>query len=290
MKKRLEAELISIAHRILKLKNKSELIQLHQETQKLYEALSVLRFVEQNMGIIQPKMNVADIEEKLETAFDKEEPILSAPISENVNVEIEPELKADFESEAILSNQDLDENDILEDKEEQVVATPLEVKEEIFTPAFELQKEEEVENELEIETKQEPAQISFEDLLGHQYSEPIFEKVSDIKPEPEIVFEEKPEEIAKPEEIEIVETKQITTEKVAAGITIGLNDRVGFVKQLFGDSNEDFNRVLSQLSTFDNFVEAKDFIEDMVKPDYNDWKGKEDFEERFIAIISQKFN
>jgi len=37
MKKRLEAELISIAHRILKLKNRAELDQLQQETLKLYE-------------------------------------------------------------------------------------------------------------------------------------------------------------------------------------------------------------------------------------------------------------
>ena len=35
MKKRIEAELISIAHRILKLKNKSEVDQLYKETQKL---------------------------------------------------------------------------------------------------------------------------------------------------------------------------------------------------------------------------------------------------------------
>ena len=44
MKKRLEAELISIAHRVLKLKNKSEIDQLYHETQKLYEALTFLKF------------------------------------------------------------------------------------------------------------------------------------------------------------------------------------------------------------------------------------------------------
>jgi hypothetical protein len=37
MKKRLEADLISIAHRILQLKNKSDINQLYSETQKLYE-------------------------------------------------------------------------------------------------------------------------------------------------------------------------------------------------------------------------------------------------------------
>ena len=47
MKKKLEAELISIAHRILKLKNRSELDQLQAETLNLYEKISVLRFVEE---------------------------------------------------------------------------------------------------------------------------------------------------------------------------------------------------------------------------------------------------
>jgi hypothetical protein len=37
MKKRLEADLISIAHRILQLKNKSDINLLYAETQKLYE-------------------------------------------------------------------------------------------------------------------------------------------------------------------------------------------------------------------------------------------------------------
>ena len=73
------------------------------------------------------------------------------------------------------------------------------------------------------------------------------------------------------------------------GITIGLNDRVGFVNHLFGGSNEDFNRVLSQLNTFDTFQDAKNFIEDLVKPDYNEWKGKEDFQERFLEVVENKF-
>ena len=48
MKKRLESELISIAHRILKLKNKSEVDQLYLETRKLYETLAVLKFYGDN--------------------------------------------------------------------------------------------------------------------------------------------------------------------------------------------------------------------------------------------------
>jgi hypothetical protein len=40
--------------------------------------------------------------------------------------------------------------------------------------------------------------------------------------------------------------------------------------------------VLNQLITFDNFYETRNFIDEMVKPDYNNWEGKNDYAERFI--------
>jgi hypothetical protein len=49
--------LISIAHRILQLKNKSDINQLYSETQKLYEKLAVLKFVEEQYGAIKPTIS-----------------------------------------------------------------------------------------------------------------------------------------------------------------------------------------------------------------------------------------
>ena len=72
-------------------------------------------------------------------------------------------------------------------------------------------------------------------------------------------------------------------------IQIGLNDRIAFVKNLFDGSQEDFNRVLSQLNSFKSLEEAKSFIFDFVKPDY-DWTNKEEFEERLIQLIERKFS
>jgi hypothetical protein len=68
-----------------------------------------------------------------------------------------------------------------------------------------------------------------------------------------------------------------------------LNDRIAFTKHLFGNSTLDYNRVLNQLITFDSFDETCYFIKNMVKPDYNNWKGKEEYEERFMEIIEKKF-
>ena len=101
----------------------------------------------------------------------------------------------------------------------------------------------------------------------------------------------------KPNEVTLFEseTKEeapkttIINESQSKSIAIGLNDRIGFVQHLFNDSNEDFNRVISQLNTFDNFAEAKNFINEMVIPDYNYWVGEEDYIERFMAIVEKKF-
>ncbi|WP_010255461.1 hypothetical protein [Myroides injenensis] len=72
-------------------------------------------------------------------------------------------------------------------------------------------------------------------------------------------------------------------------IVVGLNDRIAFEKNLFGGSAEDFNRVLSQLNTVSTFEEAKSLIDHLVRPEYNNWEGKEEFEERFMALVEKRF-
>ena len=47
--------------------------------------------------------------------------------------------------------------------------------------------------------------------------------------------------------------------------------------------------MLSQLNTFSDFDEAYKFIQLVVKPDYNNWEGKEQYEDRFVEIIANKF-
>ncbi|MFZ2431086.1 MAG: hypothetical protein WAW57_08065 [Lutibacter sp.] len=71
-------------------------------------------------------------------------------------------------------------------------------------------------------------------------------------------------------------------------IQVGLNDRIAFVNQLFDGSQQDFNRVVSQLNSFKTEEEAKNFIYEFVKPDY-DWSNKEEFEQRLISLIERKF-
>lgn len=73
-----------------------------------------------------------------------------------------------------------------------------------------------------------------------------------------------------------------------SAIQVGLNDRIAFVKHLFNDSQEDFNRVLSQLNTLDTYLESMYFVENLVKPDYN-WEDKKPYEDRLIELIKKRF-
>ena len=48
MMKKLESELMSIAHKILKLKGKEDVNKMHTEVAALYEKLTVLKFAQEN--------------------------------------------------------------------------------------------------------------------------------------------------------------------------------------------------------------------------------------------------
>jgi len=84
------------------------------------------------------------------------------------------------------------------------------------------------------------------------------------------------------------EIKFSLNDKINKFIKVDLNDRIAFVKHLFEGNQEDFNRVLSQLNSFENEIDAKDFLLKQVKPDYS-WEGKESYEERLLLLIERKF-
>lgn len=278
MKKKLEAELISIAHRVLKLKNRSETKQLHEEVKKLYEQLTVLRFYEENfeavkneipINVLEDKLNniaVVDDETSIEEPVVKEEAAFEPEVKEEI---VDEEIEAIQHEEEVKQEQPaLFDNVSIDDFKEldfvKVEDVPAEVKQ-VAEITFE-----KVEQEEEPLAMEEEVVKMVEEAQEEVKEEIVIEKV------PEVVFEEP-------------KAKSLN-DRLNNGINIGLNDRIAFEKRLFGGSSDDFNRVLSQLNTFESFDEAKGFIEDFVKPDYNNWDGKEEYETRFLEIVEKKFS
>lgn len=287
MKKRVSAELISIAHRILKLKNHAETLQLQQEAKNLYDQLTILRFYEENFELVKSEIPQEILEDKLEG---KPTEVFNAPLPEDFVTVSEEKLHSEpiKEEKIVIAELLVEEDDAIE-VEEEVVSSSI--------------QEEPIEKALIAE---EPIakQITFEDVLAKDYKDLDFVKVEDIPVEVEkaaaIIFEAKEtfnqssilEDEIKASQEKVVQEPKISSlnDRLNKTISFGLNDRIGFEKKLFGGSPDDFNRVISQLNTFDSFEEAKGFIQDFVKPDYNNWENCEEFEARFMEIVEKKFS
>ncbi|QKX04594.1 hypothetical protein HN014_06600 [Aquimarina sp. TRL1] len=278
MKKKLEAELISIAHRVLQLKGKSDLIQLQEEARQLYEKLTILSFAEHHFSGPQP--TIGQIREVLA------EKSIEQTITEEKIVEEKPPLQT-----PILTIEEEEE------KEEEKAETLFELEDVSPIEKPDLpQKEEEIVNEV----KDERPEIVIE-KINARVTEDLFVPVSD-KQEEVISLEEKEDDYKKNDkafttpDLESVaavapdEDKQPSlNDQLKRGIHIGLNDRLAFIKHLFEGSSTDYNRVLSQLNTLHTKNGARQFIDNMVKPDYNNWEGKEEYEQRFMEIVTSRY-
>ena len=133
-----------------------------------------------------------------------------------------------------------------------------------------------------IELKKEPVKV-----LG-QNREEILPLMETIK---EIVAEFPKVDLKQTETQELQKHPPIKNlnDHFSKGLQIDLNDRLAFIKHLFETNIQEYQRVVSQIVTFSNWEEAQNFVVQIVKPDYNNWEGKEIYEERFLKIIENNF-
>tara|TARA_B110000305_G_C19450103_1_gene647371 strand:- start:1679 stop:2458 length:780 start_codon:yes stop_codon:yes gene_type:complete len=258
MHKKLEAELVSLAHNILQMKNKSDAIALREKARLLYERLSVLTFVDEYLNTtpnaVETKEKIiAKIEaiEKVELIVGKDE--VEELIEQLVEDKIENPVKVEIKEEKEIVT-DI-ENDFIEEPEEPEEPVEVEIEQTIF-----------LEKEISESKKQITLQEEFKDSVSVDVTTNLFTKIED----------------------KILKGKPSLNDTLKSNIQVGLNDRIAFVKYLFDHSQADFNRVLSQLNSFKTEQEAMSFINKMVKPDY-DWRGKEEYETRFLELVKRKF-
>ena len=248
MKKKLESELVSIAHRILKLTGKEDINLMHEEVASLYEKLTVLKFVQENFDEDFPTIgNDSSFFDMLDTAFNNK-------VSDTIEVE-----------NKVYINMDEREDDGIIEPVMNTIRDMV-----AHMPEDTLDQDDSFKTSPNGEKTQT---IEFETITKDFAEIPDFEPIEEAK---------KREASAK---------KQSLNDKLkSGGLQIGLNDKLAFIKHLFDGKNEDYDRVVSQINTTTTFQEAQDFIFQLVKPDYNNWEGKEEYESRFLEIVEGKFN
>jgi len=253
MRKQLQSQIKEIAEQILLQKEALKTTSLKQSIQKLYEKLSVLEYLE-------------------------------AQIFETEQVDTE---------QGITTKNNLEENRVKDAK----TVLQSEVKERAIEVVVEEIKNTKEQPKHDVETNQA-------DNFASQYKQmPVFERKDTVNitekslESPSII--DKETLASNPQEITTQESTTINTDigklksindTVIRGFSIGLNDRLAFIKHLFDGKTEDYTRVLSQINSFSSYEEALFFIETKVKPDYNNWLDKEDVSKRFIDIVQKNFN
>jgi hypothetical protein len=244
MHKKLEAELVSLAHRILQMKNRHEAGALLDKARDVYEKLAVLAFVDDYIATT-PNLDITK-----EELIQKIEATTASKMSQTVKEAI-PELVKEVPVKQDNKVEEIKENKQSSDKEHN-----------IFEPKFDSVK-------IDIgslKSNQISSKEEFRDTISADKTSTLFDD----------------------DNLSKKENKTLNDKLFKNKIQVGLNDRIAFVNHLFNYNQGDFNQMLSDLNIIKTEKEAKDFILNKVKPKY-DWRGKETYEDRLIAIIERKF-
>ncbi|MDG1314568.1 MAG: hypothetical protein P8P29_03460 [Flavobacteriaceae bacterium] len=243
MKNKLESELISIAHRILKLTGREDLEKMHSEIALLYQKITILKFIESNYD-----GETSDFVGMDTSFFNSLEGAFNNKITDSVEVADKTFVNIDSEEQEALMEPAIEKiKDMVAQMPEETV---------------------EVDTIIEaINSLEETVEHDLNELSPSYAQLPIFDAVESTPLQTSL-------------------NDQLKTQ----GFQIGLNDRLAFVKNLFGDSIDDYERVLSQLSTLESYEEATHLLDSIIKPEYNNWEGQEEMESRFLEIIENKFS
>ena len=137
---------------------------------------------------------------------------------------------------------------------------------------------------------------------------PMMETIKNMvteMPEPEAyeklfeTFEETPSFEPKKKENSVKQSKQEVetipeikniNDRFNKTLRIDLNDRLAFIKNLFEGDTASYEKVLSQIVTFESWEEVFNFINVQVKTEYDNWNKNEEIADRFLAILQKNFD
>jgi len=260
MKKKIRSEIVKLANQIISEEETFDSKITKKIVGQLYEKLVVLSYLESQLGEDNGKGQTQALDSKSfreENWFNEPEPLPQSEYNEEL---AEPLMEKIKDIVAQMPNESFQVDEMIEGIISQKEATKNELEEFALiyqqTPTFE---------------RKEPVKDT----------EIVLDEISDTYP---LDFNMKNEL-----NTIVSERKKSLNDKLNQGLNAGLNDKLAFIKHLFDGKTEDYARVISQISTMDSSDDAILFIEEMVKPEYNNWLHKDEFSERFMSMVEKKF-
>lgn len=293
MKKVLEDELMSLAHRILKLRNRAEIHELKEEAAVLYEKLSILSFVEKHFEGAKPTIKKYDVQKSIEKEFTEEQSDLNYPDGTEYNedqiYEHNTEKIKDIVSQMPYESKQVDDmfEDDKEAKDDSLDKKPNPKTQEDFQdfgvhfddlPDFEpaASEDEKTAEDEKDKSKENQENNNTED---------------DKNPKPSSQKDENPDDKPMPQRTMDLfsQGKKSLNDSLNKELKIGLNDRLSFVNQLFKGDTKAYESFINHINTLQNLDEAKSFLNQQIKDKYSHWKDKEDIANRLLNLIEKKF-
>ena len=306
MKKKLREQLRLLAQQIIEKEETFQTTQIKKSVLDLYNQLVVLEYLENQIDDTITEANEESLDSKSfreENWFTEPEPVPQPSHKEDIVEPLMEKIK-DIVAQMPQESARLDEflNKMLPQRNEENFAPnpqPTSSKQkEVDPPAPK------VENPSHAVHKEvEPTPPKIEHITSEKTETPTAKHVRNELEEFASAYQQMPEFERKNPELfppstgmrpaskNVLESRSKSlNDSINKGLSIGLNDRLAFVKHLFEGQTEDYTRVLSQINTMDSFEEAERFIVENVKPDYHNWQNKEVYSERFMLIIEKSFN
>ncbi|MFV0249005.1 MAG: hypothetical protein ACK5H1_08630 [Tenacibaculum sp.] len=308
MHKKLATDLMSLAHSILKMKRKEEVLELKEKAYQLYEKLCILAYVDQYISTTpnaelskeellgkiakaeeqkQDELNSISVQSQKEGAQKKEDSKIIPPKKTNPMIikttsdTLKTAGKTKHEDSENTSQNNQTENTYelnneSNDKDKEETNTKAELKDKQYIAKNKA-------NSAEFSSKAEFLTTNKKDS---EQNAKVVDKDKEVSIEQEL-------ENTLPVDAMLDLFKETTSKKslndyFQNSIQIGLNDRIAFVEHLFNGKLSDYKRVVSQLNSYKTAIEAKKFIENYVEPDYN-WNNKEEYVTRLFEIIDRRF-
>lgn len=291
MKKVLEDELMSLAHRILKLRNRAEIHELKEEAAVLYEKLSVLSFAEKHFEGLRPTISKYDVEKSIEKVHHDTTESSAYPDGTEYNeeqiYEHNTEKIKDIVSQMPYESTQVDK--MFENKEEN--KKPTEISNEISVdddfedfgvhfddlPDFEPAKEDNKEEKEDKKTEDSNEDKATDDDSQSKPTEQDQDNGIDKDNKPQRTFDL------------FSQNKKSLNDSLNKDLKIGLNDRLSFIIHLFHGNKQEYENFLLEINNLESFEEVKAFLDQKIKHKYEYWKDNEDIANRLLQLIEKKF-
>lgn len=285
MHKKIETDLISLAKQISKMESGGDVTHFQDKARMLYEKLTVLSVVNKYFLETEKEVNTETSVTSTKEAV-SENPIVAVPI---------PVVQKTLDKTIKSTTEPITDKEKTTQLVDQTVQT---IKQEATDIVNKIQNQKPQEIIQNPSIKQTTMEQEMKDSIPADVAANMFQKATNLEKDMLTKKAEIPKaNIATKQTIPNTPKPSVPKPTVGASINdsvhrqklqIGLNDRIAFVKHLFNFSQEDFNRVLSQLNSFESEQECKDFLYNAVKPEY-DWSTHEEYEARLIDLIERKF-